>query len=107
MFLPQAADLNDGRVITFFNPLIERLRQEGDDLTPDYPESTSTAEGKAQRDAHWKWYADRCHVDKAVKVIEEVIGTLPLTLCATGAPPVTVGSRVHQGTGLASRRAWP
>lgn len=75
MFLPQAAELDDGRVMTFFDPLIEKLQQDGDDLPPDHPGPTSTAEGKARRDAYWKWYADRWDVDKAVKVIEEVIGT--------------------------------
>jgi hypothetical protein len=75
MLLPQAAELNDGRVVTFFNPLVEKLQQEGDDLPPDYPASTATEEGKTRRDAHWKWYADRWNVDKAVTVIEEGIGT--------------------------------
>ena len=28
-FLPQAAELNDGRVVTFFNPLIKKLQQDG------------------------------------------------------------------------------
>lgn len=74
MFLPQAAELDDGRVVTFFSPLIEKLRQDGGTLPAAYPESTTTDEGKRQRDAHWKWYADHWNVDKAVKVMEEVIG---------------------------------
>jgi hypothetical protein len=74
MFLPQAAELDDGRVITFFERLIEKLRRDVDDHPPDHPGPTSTAEGEAQRDAHWKWYADRWNVDEAVKVIEEAIG---------------------------------
>jgi hypothetical protein len=74
-FLPQAAELNDGRVITFFEPLIEKLQRDADDRPPDHPGPTSTAKGKAQRDAHWKWYADRWNVDEAVKVLEEAIGT--------------------------------
>jgi hypothetical protein len=31
MLLPQAAELNDGRVVTFFDPLVGKLQQEGDD----------------------------------------------------------------------------
>jgi hypothetical protein len=74
MFLPQAAELDDGRVVTFFAPLIEKLQQDGGMLPPAYPESTATDDGKAQRDAHWKWYADHWNTDKVVKVIEEAIG---------------------------------
>lgn len=68
MFLPQA-ELNDGRVITFFDPLIDKLQRDADDRPPDHPGPTSTAKGQAQRDAHWKWYAYRWNVDKAVKVL--------------------------------------
>jgi hypothetical protein len=75
MFLPQAAELNDGRVITFFGPLIEKLKRDDGTLPAAYPESTTTVEGKRQRDAHWKWYADHWNVDKVVKVFEEAIGT--------------------------------
>ena len=74
MFLPQAAELDDGRVVTFFDPLIEKLQQDGGTLPVTYPENTTTEEGKRQRDAHWKWYADHWNVDKAVKVMEEAIG---------------------------------
>jgi hypothetical protein len=57
MFLPQAAELDDGRVVTFFDPLVKKLQQDGDTSPVAYPDSTSTAEGRLQRDAHWKWYA--------------------------------------------------
>ena len=73
IFLPQAAELNDGRVVTFFDPLIEKLQQEVTPPVP-YPTTTATAEGKRQRDAHWKWYADHWNLDKAVKATEETIG---------------------------------
>jgi hypothetical protein len=66
MFLPQAAELSDGRVITFFSPLVEKLQQDGVTLPPAYPASSVTAEGKRQRDAHWKWYADHWNVDEVV-----------------------------------------
>jgi hypothetical protein len=73
-FLPQAAELNDGRVVTFFAPLIEKLQRDGGTLPTTYPKSTTTDEGRRERDAHWKWYSDHWNVDKAVQVIEEVIG---------------------------------
>jgi hypothetical protein len=31
-FLPQAAELNDGRVVTFFSPLIDKLKRDGGTL---------------------------------------------------------------------------
>lgn len=73
-FLPQAAELNDGRVVTFFGPLVESLKQQGGTLPVGYPDSTSTEAGKLQRDAYWNWFADHWNADKAVKVIEDVIG---------------------------------
>jgi hypothetical protein len=73
-FLPQAAELNDGRVVTFFAPLIEKLQQDGGTVPSTYPESTTTGEGRRDRDAHWKWYSDHWNADKAVQVMEEVIG---------------------------------
>jgi hypothetical protein len=36
-FLPQAAELNDGRVVTFFSPLIEKLKRDGGTLPGAYP----------------------------------------------------------------------
>lgn len=73
-FLPQAAELNDGRVVTFFSPLIEKLKQDGGTLPVGYPVSTATDTGKLQRDAYWHWFADHWNADKAVEVIEDVIG---------------------------------
>jgi hypothetical protein len=73
-FLPQAAELNDGRVVTFFRPLIEMLKQDGGTLPVGYPDSTATDVGKLQRDAYWAWFSDHWNADQAVKVIEDVIG---------------------------------
>ncbi len=73
-FLPQAAELNDGRVVTFFSPLIEKLQQDGGTLPVAYPDSTATDAGRRQRDAYWDWFAGHWNADKAVKVVEEVIG---------------------------------
>lgn len=74
MFLPQAAELENGRVVTFFDPLVEKLKQDGGTLPAAYPESTATDDGKKQRDAHWQWYSSHWNVDKVVKVLEEVVG---------------------------------
>jgi hypothetical protein len=73
-FLPQAAELNDGRVVTFFNPLVESLKVDGGMLPVGYPHTTATDEGKLQRDAYWTWFAEHWNADKAVKVVEDVIG---------------------------------
>jgi len=61
-------------VVTFFDPLVKKLQQNGDTPPVAYPDSTATAEGRHQRDAHWKWYADHWNIDKAVKATEETIG---------------------------------
>jgi hypothetical protein len=47
-FLPQAAELNDGRVVTFFSPLIEKLKRDGGTLPVAYPESTTTDAGRCR-----------------------------------------------------------
>jgi hypothetical protein len=73
-FLPQAAELNDGRVVTFFSPLIEKLKRDGGSLPVAYPESTTTDAGRHQRDAYWNWFADHWNANKAVQVVEDVIG---------------------------------
>ena len=74
-FLPQAAELNDGQVVTFFSPLIEKLQRDGGIRPVAYPESTATDAGRQQRYAHWNWFTHHWNADKAVEVMEEVIGT--------------------------------
>jgi hypothetical protein len=56
-FLPRAAELNDGRVVTFFGPLVETLKRDGGTLPVGYPDSTFTDAGKLQRDAYWNWFS--------------------------------------------------
>ena len=73
-FLPQAAELNDGQVVTFFGPLIEKLKRDGGTLPVAYPESTATDAGRRERDAYWDWFADHWNADKAVTVVEDVVG---------------------------------
>ena len=51
-FLPQAAELNDGQVVTFFSPLIEKLKRDGGTPPVAYPETTTTDEGRRERDAY-------------------------------------------------------
>ena len=92
-FLPQAAELNDGRVVTFFSPLIEKLKRDGGLLPGAYPHSTVTEAGKRQRDAYWRWFAEHWNADTAVKVVEDVIGN--------GGRPRWIDYRVTFGTGQA------
>jgi len=90
-FLPQAAELNDGRVVTFFSPLIEGLKRDGGTLPAAYPESTATDAGRRQRDAYWNWFADHWNADTAVKVMEDVIGV--------GGRPRWIAYRMTFGSG--------
>jgi hypothetical protein len=90
-FLPQATELNDGRVVTFFSPLIEKLKRDGGTLPVAYPESTTTDVGRRQRDAYWRWFVDHWNADKAVRVVEDVIGA--------GGRPRWIAYRVIFGTG--------
>lgn len=90
-FLPQAAELNDGQVVTFFSPLAEKLKPDDGSLPVAYPESTTTDAGRRQRDAYWRWFADHWNADKAVQVVEDVIGA--------GGRPRWIAYRVIFGTG--------
>jgi hypothetical protein len=58
MFLPQAAELDRGRVVTFLEALTEKLQRSRDSPRADYPANSATDEGMRQRDTYWKWYAD-------------------------------------------------
>jgi hypothetical protein len=73
MFLPQAAELDNGRVVTFFDALTERLQTGGGSPRADYPANSATEEGMQQRDTYWKWYAEHWKTDEVVKAVEEVI----------------------------------
>jgi hypothetical protein len=74
-FLPQAAELNDGRVVTFFSLLIEKLKRDGGILPAAYPPSTVTEAGQQERDAYWTWFAEHWNADTAVNVVEDTIGS--------------------------------
>ena len=90
-FLPQGAELNDGRVVTFFSPLIEKLKRDGGTLPGAYPHSTATEAGQRQRDAYWGWFDEHWNADKAVAVVEDVIAT------AAGPGGSTTASRPAPG----------
>ena len=90
-FLPQAAELNDGRVVTFFSPLIEKLKRDGGTLPGTYPRTTETEAGNQQRDAYWDWFAEHWNADEAVKVVEDAIGD--------GGRPRWIDYRMAFGTG--------
>jgi len=70
-FLPQAAELNDGLVVTFFSPLIGKLERDGGTLPDAYPQSTVTEASKRQRDAYRDRFAEHWNADKAVEVVED------------------------------------
>jgi hypothetical protein len=73
-FLPAAAELNDGRVVAFFDPLIEKLKRDGGTLPVAYPEDAATGRGRPQRDDYWDWFTTHWNANKVVQVIEEHIG---------------------------------
>jgi hypothetical protein len=75
MFLPLAAELNDGRVVTFFDPLAERQVRGGGDLPGPYPDELAPEAGEPERDAYWEWFERHWNPNLAVQVVEDVIGT--------------------------------
>lgn len=77
IFLPMAAELNDGQVVTFFDQLVDKFKQDGGTLPERYPDDTSTEEGRAQRDRYWSWFShpDQWSANKAIQVIETQIGS--------------------------------
>jgi len=75
ILLPQAAELDDGRVVTFFDRLVENLRHDASDEPEPYPDSTASDDGKVQRDRYWNWFTDRWNADRAVRAAEEGVGS--------------------------------
>jgi hypothetical protein len=78
-------------VETFFEPLAHKLNPAGRTLPVPYPQTTATEEGRRQRDEYWNWFTTHWNADKAVKVIEDVIGT--------GGRPRWIDYRVTLDTG--------
>jgi hypothetical protein len=90
-FLPLAAELNDGRVVTFFDPLIEKLQRDGGTLPVRYPDNVLTEEGRRDKDSYWTWFCDHWNAVKTVRVAEDVIGA--------GGRPRWIDYRATLGTG--------
>lgn len=74
-FLPMAAELNDGRVVTFFDQLVQKFKTYPGTLPVRYPDDVTTDEGKKQRDDYWYWFSEHWSAIKALQVIEEEIGS--------------------------------
>jgi len=72
--MPMAAELNDGRVVTFFSALVDKFKSDGGTLPVRHPDETTTEEGKKQRDAYWTWFSEHWNANRAIQVIEETIG---------------------------------
>lgn len=73
-FLPAAAELNDGRVVSFFDSLIDKLKRDGETLPVAYPHDAASEQGRPQRDDYWDWFTAQWNANKVVQVIEDQIG---------------------------------
>jgi hypothetical protein len=74
IFLPLAAELNDGRVVTFYEPLAEELKREDGDVPGAYPEELVPGSRERERARYWDWFVRHWDPNRAVQVIEDVIG---------------------------------
>ena len=74
-FMPMAAELNDGRVITFFDPLVDQLKTDGGTLPVQYPDDPEKEDFAEKRDAYWSWFSENWSANKAIQVIEHEVGT--------------------------------
>jgi hypothetical protein len=73
-FQPMACELNNGQVRTFFGVLVDKLKSDGGDLPVRYPDDPYTPEGRQTVDKYWDWFKRNWSANKAVQVIEDVIG---------------------------------
>lgn len=74
-FQPMAGELNDGQVRTFFDVLVDKFKSDGGTLPVRYPDDPYTEKGKKDRDAYWQWFRQYWSANKAIQVIESVIGS--------------------------------
>jgi hypothetical protein len=74
-FMPMAAELNDGRVVTFFGPLVDKFKTEGGTLPKRYPDDRSDPNFEKDRGDYWDWFSEHWNANAAIQVIENVIGT--------------------------------
>lgn len=94
MFIPVAAEVDRGSVVTFYDELIKRFAVQGKDFHPKYRESKpgdDPAEVREDRAAYWEWFASRFDATDAMRVVEGVI--------AEGGRPRWIDYRVPYGKG--------
>lgn len=72
-FVPLAAELDGGRVKTFFDPLAGTLQHPGGKPALRYPDEVESADGQRQREEYWSWFADAWNPNRVVQVMEDVI----------------------------------
>ncbi len=75
IMIPAAAELNEGRVITFFDKLIPALSGRTNTIPEDFPadHSASPDSLKDLRSKYWRWYSDNFDSHKAMTVVESAI----------------------------------
>jgi hypothetical protein len=73
-FQPMACELSDGQVRTFFDVLVDKFKRDGESLPVRYPDDPTSEKGKEERDAYWQWFRQYWNANKAIQVIENVIG---------------------------------
>jgi hypothetical protein len=76
-FVPTAAELRDGRVITFYDKLALALAVGGMPSPKDYPASKPGTDEKAlraERKAYWHWFDEFFQPERANRIVENSIG---------------------------------
>jgi hypothetical protein len=73
-FQPMAGELDNGQVKTFFDVLVDKLKSPGGTLPVRYPEDPHTEQGKQDLKDYWGWLGEYWSANKAMQVIENVIG---------------------------------
>ncbi len=75
IFIPTAAELNRGNVVTFYDDLTTEFAKQGETL-PQYPEpelGQSQQDLVARRKVYWSWYRERFRATKAMQIVEKKI----------------------------------
>jgi hypothetical protein len=77
--IPTAAELNEGRVVTFYDKLVPALSHRSKTLPNDYPPDTGMPEHELEslRSQYWSWYSDNFDSRDAVRIVESVISESP------------------------------
>lgn len=72
VFIPTAAELNQGNVVLFYEELTKAFAKEGE-LPPQYPEPAPDLPLEAllaKRKEYWGWYRERFRATKAMQIVE-------------------------------------